>query len=652
MENGWSWSMAFTGQYGDDGHIEGVYSDEAGGVAQTGKKWKSGASLNLLGAGGVSWRGGRTASTFEAFRLTGNNLYNPNWGPQQGRQRNTRTTSAEYLFGALEMQVPLSERQTLTITAAARKNRAGRTRLAWYDAHSPMPDYYRSMPSFFPDWQAAGVIEQAWMESDPAVTQVDWNDFYYNNTLAADGRATYMVESQVEDAADLHAAITIDGRTEGGAGYSLGVKARRDLSRFYKTADDMLGAMWVPNVDQYVTDTDGEFHTTPPNENDLRNPGRRVTLGERFGYDYAFSRLVPSAFGTVRYAGRGWGMTAGMEFTRTRLRREGFYEKELFPGEASFGRSAEAAFTTWSLNAAAWVDAGGHHSFSLSALAATEAPFARNLFLSPTQNNLIAGGIAPSGLYGVEAAWVAAGGVVDFRLGGFVNSATGETQVRQYYDDLASAFSDMVVRGVDRLGYGVEAGIELRTTRWLTFSAGGSLGEYRYNSEPTAVIHEDATGEIISDEIVCYLSGLHTGLPEIAAGAELSFASRNYLRISLQGEWLGRRWVEINPLFHSSRVAGISSAPEIMNRFTSQERLPDAFTLGFSVSKGWVAGRGYVRVAGSVRNLLSAAIIHSGYEQMRILKRGTGLERTYEPFPSKYLWAYPATWSVTLSYRL
>jgi hypothetical protein len=651
---GWSWIVAATGQGGDDGHIAGLYTDEASGVVSVGKNWPGGSSLTIFGAGGISERGSRSAATREAFELTGDNRYNPNWGTQEGVVRNSRLTRARYFFGAAELKLPLdkSKSQTLSLTVAARRNRGGRTRLAWYDAHSPMPDYYRSMPSFFPDWEAASVIENAWRADDQTVTQIDWRNFYYNNTLSTDGRATYIVEEQVEDAADLHAALRVDGRAPDGIVFSYGVKARRDNSRFYKLADDMLGAAWVANVDQYVTDTDGEYHTAPPNENDLRSPGRRVTQGERFGYDYAITRLVPSAFATIRWTGPGVGLSAGAAFSHTRLGREGYYEKELFPGAASFGPSEELAFTTYSLSAAGWIDAGPRHSFSLSALAATEAPAARNVFLSPQQNNLTAAGAVPSGLYAAEAVWVWTGAGADFRLGGFVNAATDETQIRQYYDDLSSTFSDMVVRGIDRLGLGVEAGLELRPTRWLTLSAGVSAGEYRYNSEPVATLHEDASGDIVAEDITCYLSGLHTGLPEIAAGAELAFNSRRYLRVSLQAEWLAGRYVEINPLFHSSRVTGINPAPEIMARFTSQEPLPDAFTLGASVSKGWVVGRGWLRLAAGARNILSTEIIHSAYQQMRIRRRGSGLDRTLEPFPTKYLYAWPATWSVTLSYRL
>ncbi len=656
--DGWSHRFAATGQFGADGHFRGVRSDEAGGVVAVTKRWKKETSLTIFAAGGISERGLRTAATREAFDLTGDYFYNPTWGEQSGKVRNSRESRTRYLFAAAVLETPLGKDRMLRATVALRHNRNGRSRLAWYDAPSPAPDYYRRMPSFFPDWSAADKIADAWRDGDPTVTHVDWSELYFGNTLAPDGQASYMIEEQVESAEDLHLNVDITRTIEKGLEISYGLRVRRDRSRFYKEAADMLGAEWVPNTDQYVTDptdTNGEYHAEPPNENDLRNPGRRVRRGDRFGYDYALTRLKPSLYGIVRWTKTSFGFTASGSLTYTRVQRNGFYEKELFPGEASFGRSRALDFTTYSLGASAWWNASSRHSLSLSALASSEAPFARDLFLSPQQNNLIAvsaGEAAPAGLYGAELSWVFAGKDVDLRVTGFVNATDDETQIRQYYDDLSSAFSEMVVRGIDRLGYGVEVGLEARFTRWLSLSAGGSVGEYRYNSEPAATVFEDATGEVISEGIVCHMSGLATGPPQIVAAGELTYSDRRRWRASLSAEWMARRHVEINPLYHSSRVVGINPAPEIMRLFTSQERLPDAFTLGMSLSKGFVLKRGYLRIAGSVRNLLSSRIIHSGYEQMRIMRLGSGITRTLVPFPSKYLYSHPMTWSISVSYSL
>ncbi len=669
---GWSWTVGATGEAGDDGHIKGVFTNALGGVASLSKEWASGARLTFFGAGGVSERGARTAATEEAFALIGNKLYNPVWGLQEGRVRNSRVNGVRQFFGAVEFSVPLGSfaaaegvaggigrERMLYVSVAYRRARGGRSRLAWMDTHSPMPDYYRSMPSFFPPGAAEELVEAAWRSGDERITQVNWHNLYYNNTLAADGRATYLVEEQVEQANDVHLAATVNAQIDSELSLAYGVRVGVESSRFFKEAADLLGAQWLPNIDQYADDpTDGEYHAEPPNENDLRNPGRQVAVGKRFGYDYAFTRLRPSVFGSLHWNRATYGLVAEASLTYARMQREGFYEKELFPGDAaeglggSFGRSPAVEFTTFSASLSAYWSPSVRHSLSVSALAATEAPRMADMFLSPEQNSLMVSDLTPSGLFGAEAAWVWTGEGARLRAAAFVNAQTSETQVYRYYDDLAGAFSDMVVRGVNRLAMGVELGAEVRLARPLTLAMGASVGDFRYNSEPRATIFDDATGRLISDDIVCYVSGLRTGPPQTVLGTKLEYYDRKYWRITLYGEWLGRRHVEINPLYHSSRIVGINAAPEVMALFTGQERLPDAFTLGASVSKGWVLRRGYLRIVGSARNLLSTSIIHSGYEQMRIRRLGSGSERTLVPFPSKYLWSYPMTWNVTVSYRL
>ncbi len=651
-EGGWRTLLAATGEMGRDGHIDGLGSQGGGGLFSVGKEWRGGTRLTLFGAANVSERGVRTAVTEEATALTANDLYNPVWGMQNGRVRNSRLNRVRQIFGALELVVPFSERVTLSVTAGYRHSRNGRTRLAWYDTHSPLPDYYRSMPSFFPDWSAAETIADAWRANDLTVTQLDWDSFYYNNTLSADGRATYIVEEQVEQARDIHFSAAINTLITNDLRLEFGVRARLDESRFFKVADDLLGAEWVANIDQYVTDTDGEYHTGAPNENDLRNPGRQVRRGERFGYDYSFVRMKPSVFGVIDWQTGNYGVVASASITYSRLWREGFYEKELFPGALSFGRSAEVDFTTASVSLSAFYNPSARHAFSIAAMAATQAPFAADMFLSPEQNNLTVSELRPSGLYGAELAWAFTGEAVRLKVAGFVNSSTGETDVRRYYDDLSSTFSDMVVAGISRLGFGVELGAEVRLARPLTLRLGGSIGDFRYNSEPEITLYDDATGDVTASQITGYISGLKTGLPQIAGAVELEYYDRRRWRASVSGEFLGGRHVEINPLYHSSRIVGINPAPEIMNEFFRQSQMPDAVAISLSLSKGWVVGRGYLRVAGGVRNLLSNSILYSGYEQMRIRRVGTGINRTLVPFPAKFLHAWPMTWNISVSYRL
>jgi hypothetical protein len=646
-------SLDLSGRWGDDAVIRGVHSGNMGGMLVLTKELRRGGSFTLSAAYNNAVQGIRSAATREAFELTGDRYYNPAWGydPTTGEVRNSRERhNSRHLLMAV-YQTPVGGGRTLTATVGYRGGRSGYSALAWYNTHSPMPDYYRKMPSYFPDWSAQTLITRAWRDQDPSVTQLDWGELYYVNTLTG-GHATYILEERVEQMGHLSGIVRIDRKLDTGLDLTYGIELRGESVRRFKEARDMLGGEWVYNIDQYVSDFDGEYRVGAGYDNDLRNAGRRVYEGDRFGYDYAFERPSGRVFGIVRWNKVRWGVMAASSLEQSWLWRRGFYEKELFPDGESFGRSATSGFTTYSFNMAAYLNLSVKHRLSLATLASTQTPAADNVFISPEQNNYLISSPEPFGVYGVEVSWSFAGKNVDVRLTGFVNSTTSETEIRSYYDDLSSIFSNMIVSGIDRLGYGVEVGIDARLTRWLSLRAGGSLGSYRYNSEPTATLCADIDNSVVSEGIVCYMSGLKTGTPEMVTAVELTYSDRNYLRASLTGEWMGSRYVAINPLYHSSRVTGISPSPEVMRKFTEQESLPDAFTLGLSLSKGFVLSKGYLRVVASVRNILSSPIIYSGYEQMRILRSGSGINRTLLPFPSKYLWSYPVTWNFTISYSL
>jgi hypothetical protein len=646
-------SLDLTGRWGDDGIVKGVSSNNMGGMFALTKEFRRGSSLSLVAAYDNAVQGLRSAATREAFELVDDRYYNPTWGydPTTGNIRNSRERHNSRHFFMAVYQTPLGDDRTLTATVGYRGGRSGYSALAWYNTHSPMPDYYRKMPSYFPRWSAQTSITEAWNRQDPTVTQLDWEELYYVNTLT-DGPATYILEDRVERMSHLSGIVRIDRKLGAGLNITYGIEVRGERSRRFKEAADMLGGEWVYNIDQYVSDFDGEYRVGAGYDNDIRHAGRKVGEGDRFGYDYALNRPSGRAFGVVRWDKARWGVTAAGSLQQSWSVRRGFYEKELFPEGESFGRSDVTPFTTYSLNAAAYWNPSVKHRLSIAAVASSEVPTPDDMFVSPEQNNFQIASPVPFGVYGAEVSWSFAGKNVDVRLTGFVNATTGETEIRSYYDDLSSLFSNMIVRGIDRLGYGIEVGVEARFTRWLSLRAGGSMGSYRYNSEPTATIRADIDNAVISEGVVCYMSGLRTGTPEVVGAVELAYSDRRYWRASLVGEYMGRRYVAINSLYHSSRVTGISPSPEVMNIFTSQERLPDAFTLGMSLSKGFVVGRGYLRVAASARNILGSQIIYSGYEQMRILRQGSGINRTLLPFPSKYLWSYPATWNFTVSYSL
>ena len=167
--------------------------------------------------------GTRLSSSEEAFTLTGDRLYNPAWGWQDGRVRNSRVRRETVPLALAAYAVPLSASTSFAATLAAEAGVAKYSMLDWYDARTPMPDNYRYLPSYTGDRET----EQAWLARDPRYTQIDWDELIRQNRMAG-GHAVYALEDRVERLCNL--AFDASFATEADARLTLryGVSLRRE----------------------------------------------------------------------------------------------------------------------------------------------------------------------------------------------------------------------------------------------------------------------------------------------------------------------------------------------------------------------------------------------------------------------------------------
>ena len=197
MHRGWSMSMAAAGKGGNDLYVKGVYNNSVDVGLRLKRDFDSGASLSFVALSTVGRRGLRSGSTEEAFTLTGDRLYNPTWGRQDGKVRNSRNRSEAVPFVAVGYEMPIGGATHLSITFGGDYGRRGYTSLGWYDAMTPRPDNYRFLPSYFADDRVAEEVADEWRRGNERYTQVAWDDLYTQNRRSPDG-AAYALEERVE----------------------------------------------------------------------------------------------------------------------------------------------------------------------------------------------------------------------------------------------------------------------------------------------------------------------------------------------------------------------------------------------------------------------------------------------------------------------
>lgn len=646
LGRGWNYAAALDARTGRDMHVEGVFTNALTAGLHLTKRFGEEHELSLTCIVPPSTRGTRLSSSEEAFTLTGDRLYNPAWGFQDGRVRNSRVRRETVPLAVAAYTVPVSASTTL---AAAFGAEAGITRysmLDWYDARTPMPDNYRYLPGYAGDRET----ELAWRANDPRFTQIDWDELIRQNRMAG-GHAVYALEDRTERLCNLTLRALFTTETDRRLTLRYGFVLRREHTRAYKQMRDLLGAEYVTDIDRFLVDDDTYNNKL---QNDLRHPGRIIGEGDRFGYDYALTLRTAELRLQAEYRDDRFRADFSAVLGSSAVCRRGFYEKELFPGALSYGRSRTVHFTPYTLKALAGWAFSPRRYLQIALMAAARTPGAEDLFYQPLYNNRTIDNPVPERIYAAELGYRLTGPVVDVQATAFAVTTLDGTQTRRYYDDMASVYCDMAVTGIGRISYGVEAAAEVRLSYRWRLSLAASAGRYKYARDPRLAVLSDVDNAAVDTRAVSRMGGCETGgAPQLTATAELAWFGAKGWGCRASAGYAGRRYVEPMPLRRTDRIAGQGGVTrEAFDAFTRQERLPDAFTLDASVFKSFYFARSRLIAALMLRNLTgNADTVYSAYESLRVRRIRSGDRTLYTPHATRCTYAWPRSFYLTISYR-
>lgn len=646
LGRGWSGTAALDARTGRDMHVEGVFTNALTAGFRAARHLGEGHTLGFLLIVPPSVRGTRLSSVEEAFRLTGDNLYNPAWGFQDGKVRNSRVRREFVPLAAATYCVRLSPATWLDMAAGAEYGVRKYSALGWYDARTPMPDNYRYLPGYTGDRET----ELAWRSNDARYTQVCWDELIARNRMAG-GHAVYTLEDRAERIRNLGFDALFTTAPDERLTLRYGFSYRHTRTRSYKQMRDLLGADHITDIDQYLVDDDTYGNLL---QNDLRHPGRTVREGDRFGYDYALSTREATVRLSAEYRSDRLRADVALALGDAVVLRRGYYEKELFPGTQSLGRSRRMGFTPYTVKALVGWAFSPRSYLEASAAAGAAVPDAADLFYQPLYNNRTVDDPAAGRFYAAELNFTRTGERLSLRITAFAVATLDGIQSRRYYDDMAGVYSDMAVTGIGRMACGVEAAADLRLAYRWSLSLAASGGRYKYIRNPRVTVISDVDNSAVDTRAESHMGGCTLGAaPQLTACAELSYFGPRGWGFRASAGYAGLRYVEPMPLRRTARIArqgGITR--EMFDAFTHQERLGDAFTFDASLFKSFYFDRSRLTASLMLRNLLGDAdTVYSGYESLRVRRIRSGDALYFAPHATRYTYAYPRSFYLTISYK-
>ena len=701
MDNGWAFAANVSARLGGNDWIDGVYYRSFAWYLAADKVFDNTHKLSFAIFATPGQRGAQNASTQEVYDLVGDNMYNSNWGYQNGKVRNARVRKTNEPIAFVKYDYTPSDEFNASATAMFRFGKNGYTALDWYDAQDPRPDYYRNLPSYFydpnPDLNRYNDIKRGWAneiwshpEDFPNITHIDW-DRIYNINRTQNGRSKYVQQERRTDQRDFNFVATFKWRPEDNLVVNGGINARINRTEYFQTVADLLGGEYFLDTDNFA---ERDFATTPWKvQNDLdywlaNGQARTLKVGDKYGFDYYAQIRNFGAWVSGKYSMGNLSATLAGRLGHDSFWREGLNRKGLFPGqpedaamaaqwaaagiqaseETSYGKSEVSGFLTYAAKANLNYVIGGHQRVYANVGYFTDAPHFNQAFLSPRTRNTLMKDLTTTKTFSADLNWQYASPGINVRATAFFTTINDQSKVMSAYDDIQNAFSNFAISGIDQRNMGFELGFKVPTYVVDNLSVQGvlSLGNYVYTSNPHMTQTVDNSASVVMDNVLVpywketmTLDGKKTqhyvaGTPQIAASLGLAY-NYNYWFIDADVEYFGASYLDMNPLYRTDyAVAGPDNnmTNEEIEYMTAQEKFDPAVLVNLSIGKSWYIQRKYqLGFSLNVKNLLNNKDVKTGgYEQTRIVDNTVAKERFYR-FDPKYFYMAGMNYMLNIYFR-
>lgn len=648
LKHGWAITLSGSRRWAQQSYIQGTFYDGWSYFGSIEKKFGKNHSLNLTAYGAPTQRGQQSASVQEAYDLMGSNYYNPNWGEQDGKKRNAKVKDFHEPVFLLNHFWTITDRIKLSTLAGYTFGKDKWSALNWYNAADPRPDYYRYLPSYQTDPIIQQMVTEAW-QNDPTVNQINWNKLYQINYLSnSEGKqARYIIENNVAQSSQFYFNTHVNADITDNIAVTGGLNFKIYSSNHYKEIKDLLGGNFWVDIDQFAErDFPGDSNII---QNDLNHPNRVVHVGDKFGYDYVahVNNINLWAQGMFTYNKVDFYIAGSL--TGTELWRTGNMKNGRHP-DNSYGDSKKYDFLNFGFRGGLTYKFSGRHYVSANGIYMTRAPFFSNSFISARVRNDVVPNLSSEKIFGGDINYTIRYPWLFARFTYYYTRFLNQTEITSFYHDDYRTYVNYILTGVDKQHQGLEVGIEVKATKFMSVYGVASVGDYRYTNRPQGTISFD-NGSKPDTSGTVYLKNFYVPTtPQTALSGGFKF-NYKYWFFDINANYYDNGWLDFNPERRTQlAIKGLGPDDPLIKEITQQQKLKGGFTLDASLGKSFrIKKTVFLNVNFSMTNILNNTDIQSGgFEQNRFDFETKDISK----FPPKYYYYYGRTFYLNIGIRI
>ena len=659
-DKGWAVAAALTYRWADRGYVEGTFYNSLSYFLGI-EKVTGNHSISFVTWGNPTERASQGASTDEMYWIANDRYYNPYWGYQNGKKRNSRVINDFAPTALLTWDWKINDDMKLTTSLTGKYSMYKSTKLNYNNSDNPQPDYWKVLPSsYFNVWNEddnSYRTESAWDAWNNAYNwlslskvnrQIDFDRLYAANVSASQqgADAMYYIQAKHNNQLDFKLSSTLDMKLDDRQKLVMGMNLGTTKGMHYQTMDDMLGATQFHNINYYAL---GKYDINSEQvQYDLNNPNAKVGDGDRFGYDYNI--LVDRADFWTTYSATLSRMHAfvSARVGGTQMQRDGKMRNGLAK-DNSYGKSGTARFLDGGGKIGLSFNLGMGNIIQLGAGYELRTPTAYTAFASPEINNDFVANLKNEKVlsaelgYSLNTSWVRA------NVNAYYSRIKDATEWQCFYFDDANSFSYVSLTGVEKEYYGVEYGLKFKITSAFSIQAVGTVSEAKYANDANVRYMLSTSGDYGND--ICHLKGVReANTPLLAQSLTLSYSNKGWF-IDLTGNYYDHIYLSPSVYYRYDEICEHDN--------DGNAKVPDqwegngGFMLDASIGKLIRLKKGQLSINLTLTNILNNRdICTGGYEQSRDNLTSSGNSRGYvfSMNPKKF-YAYGINGMLNITYR-
>ena len=670
-EKGSAWSAAVMYRWANRGYVEGTFYNSLSYFLGVEKVFNDKHSLSLVTWGNPTERASQGAATDEAYWLANDRYYNPYWGYQNGKKRNSRVVNDFAPTALLTWDWKINDYMKLTTALTGKYSHYKSTKLNYSNSDNPHPNYWKNLPSSFYDvWDETDATNRTdqnladWQSSyefwtaSKANRQINWDRLYYSNQqLAAQGKdAMYYIQAKNNDQLMLTLSSALKMDLTKNSSLNLGLNLQTTKGMHYQTMEDLLGATVFHNINTYALGT----YAGSSNEvqYDLNNPNGEVREGDKFGYNYNLLVDKANVWTTYKHDFNQIHTFLSGRVGATSMQRDGKMRNGLAANN-SYGKSGTARFLDGGVKAGATFS-DGPYTMTWGLGYELRTPTASTAFVSPEINNDFVSNLKNERIFSAELGYYMNFSWLNISLNGYYSLLTNGTEWQNFYYDDINSFSYVSFTGVKKEYYGAELGANIKLNSAFSVKLLGQISEAKYADNTNVRYMNSTSAEYVDD--ICYTKDMReNGTPLTAASIGLSYHAGGWF-IDLTGNYYDRIYLSYSPSFrygeslkNRQEAYGDVYAPDgsIADGILDQAEGKGGFMLDASIGKSIYLKKGSLSINLTLTNILNNRdIITGGYEQSRSDYTQSGNTRTYKfsKNPMKF-YAYGTNGMLNITYK-